>query len=61
MRQDTEEVLIRDIGLIQYHGEPFSSGIKWHGGVIGGDIWIKNGSRWNTLVKAARQHQKWAL
>ncbi|MDX8494960.1 hypothetical protein RFN29_25715 [Mesorhizobium sp. VK22B] len=61
MRGAAEEILIRDIGLIEYRGQPFSSGIRWRGGAIGGDIWMPNGSRSSTLMKAARQHQQWAL
>jgi hypothetical protein len=55
------EVFVRQIGLIEYQGLPFSSGVRWQGGVLGGDVWVPNGKRSSYLVKAARQNQQWGL
>ncbi|GLS36054.1 hypothetical protein GCM10010869_16430 [Mesorhizobium tianshanense] len=55
-----DDARVRSINRIKYVGKPFDNGVLWRGGIIGGDVWVRNGSKRFTLDVAATKSQHWA-
>jgi hypothetical protein len=53
--------LVRFVNRIRYTGKAMDNGVMWDGGILGGQVWIRRGSRRYALEMAATVRQQWAL